>query len=338
VDPLTHALAGAVVAGAAAGRELGRTALAIGAAAALVPDLDTLIRSTSDPLLYAEYHRHFTHSIFVAPIAAAIVSVPWSRWAEVPGRWAYLAALMGVASHGVLDAATTYGTRLLWPLTDARYGWGWISIIDPIFTLVLLLGVGIALLLGRVRPAALATIVAVGYLFLGAVQNARASAARDELARGRDHVIDAAIAVPTFGNQIVWRSIYLANDTLHVDRIRVPWFGGASWSRGTAVLRFTTETMPPDLLGTARVRRDLERFTHFSNGWLARDPNAPDVIGDARYSIADDRYEPVWGIRFSGGPAGPVTEWIDRSRQRELDPARLWHEIISGGTFQPIDR
>jgi membrane-bound metal-dependent hydrolase YbcI (DUF457 family) len=58
---------------------------------------------------------------------------------------AYLgAATAGYATHGLLDASTTYGTLFFWPFTDMRVAWNAISIVDPLFTLVLLLGVALA--------------------------------------------------------------------------------------------------------------------------------------------------------------------------------------------------
>ncbi|MDB2316436.1 metal-dependent hydrolase, partial [Luminiphilus sp.] len=35
----------------------------------------------------------------------------------------WLVALVGYATHGLLDACTTYGTMLLWPFSDARIAW-----------------------------------------------------------------------------------------------------------------------------------------------------------------------------------------------------------------------
>ena len=53
VDPVTHALLGSATARIVLARPLGRSAWLPGAAGALLPDADTLIRSGADPLLYA---------------------------------------------------------------------------------------------------------------------------------------------------------------------------------------------------------------------------------------------------------------------------------------------
>jgi hypothetical protein len=110
---------------------------------------------------------------------------------------------------------------------------------------------------------------------------------------------------------------------LRIDRIRVPWFGNATYATTDAVPLATVETTRSD----ARLRHDFERFAWFSGGWIARSPRDATVIGDARYSLQTDRYEPVWGIRFRSGSDPPI-EWVDRSRQREPEVAKLWDEIV----------
>jgi inner membrane protein len=82
--------------------------------------------------------------------------------------------------------------------------------------------------------------------------------------------------------------------------------------------------------------RDFDRFAWFSDGWLARAPTDPTVIGDARYSLRNDRYEPVWGIRFHPGADQP-TEWVNRTRNRDVGVAELWDEISGRSrAFRPL--
>src|SRR5690606_24248521 len=42
---------------------------------------------------------------------------------------------IGYATHGLLDAFTSYGTHLLWPFSHLRVAWDFVSVIDPLFTL-----------------------------------------------------------------------------------------------------------------------------------------------------------------------------------------------------------
>ncbi|HEX8408891.1 MAG TPA: metal-dependent hydrolase [Thermoanaerobaculia bacterium] len=320
MDPLTHALAGATLAWAATGARLGRRAIVIGAAAALLPDVDVLIRSAADPLLAIEHHRGFTHSLLFVPIGGVIAAMPFA--ARTQRRWAALAGILAYASHSFLDAATTYGTQLFWPFSRTRVGLDVISIIDPIFTLIVLTGV-IAAFASRRRIAVITLTLAIAWLATGFVQRERATATQARIALHRGDPVHRAAVFPTIGNTLVWRSIYATtNGALRIDRVRVPWFGSATYAPVTTVPLIARE----QVRGTTRMLRDFDRFAWFSDGWVASAPTDPAVIGDARYSLRADRYEPVWGIRFNP-VAEPPTEWVNRTRNRDVGAARLWNEI-----------
>ena len=329
MDPVTHALAGAAAAHVAVSRPSSNAAWLPGAVAALLPDADALVRSSADPLLYAEFHRHFTHSLAFIPVGGAIAALPWLLQVKHRTQWkAYLAAAtVGYGTHGILDAATTWGTRLFWPFSDARVAWNWISIVDPVFTVILLTGVTIALRRRSRTAAAVALAVCALYLGVGAVQESRATDVQTDVAAARGHVVERATVLPGFGNHVVWRSIYEAGGTLHIDRIRVPWWGAATWSPGYEASPVREHDLPTSVSSDARLRRDFRRFAAFTRGWVARPGAEPDLLGDARYSSADDRFEPVWGIRFRPRGASVPIEWVDRSGRRRVDPASLWREL-----------
>ena len=132
---------------------------------------------------------------------------------------------------------------------------------------------------------------------------------------------------PTIGNTIVWRSIYGTGSVLRIDRIRVPWFGKASYAAGDAVASAESDRH--------RGKPDFARFAWFSDGWIARAPTDPSIIGDARYSLSAARYEPVWGIRFHAG-SQPRTEWVNRTRDRDV--GELWRDFTGRGVaFRPLE-
>ena len=149
MDPLSQAAIGAAAAQSGSRASTLRHAIWIGALAGMAPDLDVLIQSNTDPLLALEYHRQFTHSLFFFPVGAlvcACVFYPLVRQ-RLSFRSVWFFAALGYGTHGLLDACTTYGTQLLWPLTHARFAWHNVSVIDPLFTLPLL----VLLLISAVR-------------------------------------------------------------------------------------------------------------------------------------------------------------------------------------------
>lgn len=337
MDPLTQGLLGAAAAQAICGRRL-RYAWLPGAVGGLIPDLDVLISSASDPLLAIEYHRHFTHSLAFIPAGGAIAATPWLLWRRHRPHWKPIlaAATLGYATHGLLDACTSYGTQLLWPFSSQRTAWDVVSIIDPIFTLALLIGVLWTALRGTRGAAAVALLFCLAYLGSGWMQRERAFDVQAQIAQARGHEIVRGKVFPTLGNQLVWRSLYQTGDEFHVDRIRVPWLGRPQWTPGSSVVRLSEEELRATAQTDERVLRDFHRFNWFSDGWVARTPSDPAVIGDVRYSLRTDAFEPVWGIRFHPG-APQVTEWVDRTNRRDLRLPAFWSEII--GThpdYQPL--
>jgi len=328
MDPVTHTLLGASVGYAVGGRTLGRTAALAGALAAFVPDADIFIRSAADPLVAIEHHRGFSHALAFAPLGAALVAALWcvrARWRAQWGRL-WLVCLAAYVSHCLLDAATSYGTQLLWPFTPRRFGWDLISIIDPLFTLTLAAGLAWALTVQRRRPVLAALAVAAAFVVVGGVQHGRAVAAQQRLAAARGHAVDRREVMPTVANNLVWRALYLHRGRIHSDRIRVAWFSPPTVADGWEL----PEATQADLSAAERHRdrrRSFERFHWLSEGWVARSPSAPSVFGDARYSLSAASFDPVWGIRFAAPGAAAEVEWVNRSRERRVDLAELWREI-----------
>src|SRR5688572_22150782 len=101
MDPFTHAVVGAAIGYAIGGRSLGKHAAGLGALAGITPDVDHFISSDTDPLLYVEYHRHFTHSLLFAFVGAFVPILPWLTCAIFRARWwtLWLCAWPAYLSH-----------------------------------------------------------------------------------------------------------------------------------------------------------------------------------------------------------------------------------------------
>jgi inner membrane protein len=328
MDPLTHALLGATAAQAALGPRLGRKAWLIGAVGGVLPDADILISSAVDPLLAIQYHRHFTHAFAFIPAGGLLAALPWLAWRSRREERAtmYGAGMLGYATHGLLDACTNYGTHLLWPFSPLRAAWHWVTTVGPLLTLALLVGLVMAVR-GRSRAPAMAGLLfGLAYVGAAAIQRERAFDVQATVAAARGHPIERAEMFPTVGNPFVWRSAYQSGGAIHQDRLRIVGGGAPLWKDGGTMQLLRAEDLPDELRGNARVRRDFERFSHFSAGWVARADDDPAVIGDARYSLRTDRYEPIWGVRFH--PAATIpTEWVDRTRRNRIPLSELWAEI-----------
>jgi len=328
MDPLTHILLGATLGYATGGKKLGRTAALTGGLAAFVPDADIFIRSTSDPLLAIEHHRGFTHSLFFAPIGATLVASLWifrSKWRS-QARKLWLCCWLTYTSHCLLDAATSYGTQLLWPFSKQRAGWDLISIVDPIFTLALLSGLIVALVRKKVHFTRAALVFVACYLTFGGVQRARAAALQRDLATTRGHQIERFEIMPTLANNVVWRALYICDGKIYADRIRVGWFSTATVREGWSLPQITAANLT-EAERQRNQNQSFQRFNWFSEGWVARSPDDDSILGDMRYSLSAEAFDPIWGIRFTTAESPIEVEWVNRTRRRRVNVGELWQEI-----------
>lgn len=304
MDPISQGALGAVAPQTVIPAEKLRAATLLGCLAGMSPDLDVLISSRTDPLLFLEYHRQFTHALVFIPFGAAIAALAlhWAVRRRLRFFETYLACLLGYATHGLLDACTSYGTQLLWPFSDVRVAWNIVSVVDPLFTLPLL-GLVILAAVSRRRTLAIAGVVwALGYLGVGVVQNQRAEAAGAELAAERGHEPYRLTAKAGFGNLLVWKVVYEHDGRLHVDGVRTG--ADVTVCPGTSVSALDVARDLPWLDPASRQAHDVERFRRFSDGYVALDPAAPNRVIDIRYSVVPNEIAPLWGIDLVPG-AGP---------------------------------
>jgi inner membrane protein len=301
MDLLTQGLLGATMAQSGAKQQETRLATGIGFFAGIVADADILIQSSNDPLLNIEFHRHFTHSLFFVPLGALIAALllwPFLR-KRLPFPRLYLFALLGYCLSGVLDAFTSYGTHLLWPLSDARVAWNTISVIDPVFTLILLVAVVIAFRKYAYTAARVGLLLAAVYMSFGWMQLQRAEALAETLIAGRGHHTEALLVKPTLANLVLWRSIYEFEGRLYVDAIRAGLFSEPRIYPGESIEKFVLERDLSTLPASSVLAADIARFSHFSAGLLAIRPEQPNVLVDVRYSNLPMTLAPLWGIEIN---------------------------------------
>lgn len=302
MDPVTQ---GAL--GAAFGQIPARTtqlakAACIGAVAGMAPDLDILIKSNVDPLLAIEFHRHFTHSLLFIPIGALLCSLLlyallgklWNLTFKTTLLWSFV----GYATHALLDGCTSYGTQLFWPLSNRRFAWDTISVIDPLFTLPLLAAVIVAAWTRR-RAIVFVGIAWVAlYLGIGFVQHSRALTMGNELAMSRGHSPTRMEVKPSFANLVVWKLIYEFDERFYVAAVKPGLTTQRVWP-GDSVLKLDLARDLPWMPADSQQATDVERFRWFSMDYLALDKNDPLKVVDIRYSMLPDQINPLWGIVLS---------------------------------------
>lgn len=330
MDPVTQGTLGAALPQSVAHPHKIGLAMLCGIAGGMAPDLDVVIRSATDPLLFLEYHRQFTHSLIFIPFGAALVAlVLWGvvgKWRDWDFREIYLFAGLGYATHALLDACTSYGTLLFWPFSDQRFAWNNVSIIDPLLTVPLIALVLTSRLSHRRWPAVLGMFWAIGYLSIGVVARDAAQEVGQQIAESRGHTPTVIEAKPSFANLLLWKTIYRQDEHYYVDAVRL----GAEpvVYQGAVVAALDLNRDFPWLDQNSLQARDIERFRWFSMGYIAADPDFENRIMDIRYSLLPNEIRPLWSIQLN--PQYQDTEHVAYQVSRERGAGtvnRLWTMI-----------
>jgi len=269
MDSLTQIALGAAVGTAVLGRKAGPRAALWGAACGTLPDLDVLI-SHGDPVRDFTFHRAESHSIFWLTVAAPAVAWLLARLNRgvVAGFREWLAlAWLALVTHPLLDAFTVYGTQLLLPFSDYPVGIGSVFIIDPLYTVPLIVGTVVALRLRRRDPVRAMRWNGVGLalstLYLGWTVAAQAhvqghvhrSLAATPLADGR------VLVTPAPFNSLLWRIVVMDDGGYHE--------GYYSLLDGDRAVDLAHHPSEIELLGPLEDDWNVRRLAWFAKGFYA---------------------------------------------------------------------
>lgn len=325
------------------GKTQGRRALLYGAALGTLPDLDVFVRY-ADPVSTMTYHRGFSHSVFVLTALAALLTwlVRW-RWpqAAYSGRRFFWAVWLVLVTHVLLDAFTVYGTQIFWPLTPTPESWAAVFIIDPVYTVPLLVAVLFAALAGLagrgVRVLTWVLVFSTAYLGFGLGNRVLAEHRVSQALRDQGVAVTALRAVPMPINTLVWRVIAKTPDGQQIeavsslfDRSAPEWVYLPRQSGSNHVLKgvmlyerlrwFTGDWLRHDVVGDALVVSDLRmgiagqytfRFKMAqcdaqSGQWQVVTPSAWPSLRPGM-----DELKPILARITRQQPALPLAGWVD---------------------------
>jgi len=263
MDPVTHGLAGALIAEAGFLQRLGRRCRPSLIVAAMFPDIDILYRIHGLPK-YIENHRGLSHS-FVGIIAAGILfGAVLGRFDEERRYLPWMAACWAALfSHQLLDLITSYGTQLLYPFENTRYFFDWVFIIDIFLTAIFL----IFIILCRTKPqfaerrAKIGLIAASAYVAFCALNHTVALYHLRQSAKENQMSYSVVAAIPLPFSPTLWSGILDAGSQYY----RVPM---NSWST-PAASQFEAFTKANGSIYEQRARNTEMGTLYF---WFARYP------------------------------------------------------------------
>ena len=263
MDSLTQIVLGAAVGEAVLGRKIGNKAMLYGAIAGTIPDLDVLASFFTDTVTALEIHRGFTHSIFFSVVFAPILAFIVCKYEAYKNfkNWTFL-FFWAFITHPILDAQTTWGTQLFWPL-DLRLAFKNVFVVDPLYTLPFLVFLILAMRQKKETSKRrtynnIGLFVSSSYLLVTLILKGIAyKKFTTELAQQNIHYIEIETK-PTPLNAILW--------TANVETADSYLIGNASFFDKNAI-RFSTYAKNHNLLGTLAEHPKMKRMIAISKGW-----------------------------------------------------------------------
>ena len=221
MDSVTQVALGSAIGVAVMGRQAGIWKAALwGGVCGTLPDLDVLI-DHGDAIRNMTFHRTESHALFyltlVSPLLAGLVHRIHGDGASFK-RW-WLATWLALVTHPLLDWLTIYGTQLGLPFTDYPFAVGSIFVIDPLYTLALIIGLAAAFATARRRPGGgrgwnlLGLGLASAYLAWSVIAQAHVTAVAQASLGAQGLSGERLLVVPTPFNTVLWRVLAIDGDS-----------------------------------------------------------------------------------------------------------------------------
>ncbi|OON40804.1 hydrolase [Izhakiella australiensis] len=324
MDSVSQLVLGASVSMAVAGRKIPLwQAAVVGAVCGTLPDLDVFI-DHGDAIRNMTLHRTNSHSLFwltlFSPLIAGLITL-CKHQPSLFGRW-WLAVWLVLITHPLLDVFTVYGTQLGLPFTDRPFAIGSIFIIDPLFTLPLLVGGICALWLrGRAGIRSNALGLTLGCLYLAwsvAAQSWVREHVSQQLAAAGEKPAPLLVT-PTPLNTLQWRLLRMQGNQ----------YSEAYFSLLHPHKAIEFKSYPRDMALFSRLQGNwhVDRVAWFSHGFFSmKKLNGRVYITDLRMGE-----EPHYSFTFDLGPEPLHNSTVVPSRLPFNRPplAKAWRKLIT---------
>ncbi len=216
MDSLTQAVVGAVVGELILGKKIGWRGAAWGAFFGTLPDLDIIALPFLDPAAGIRWHRGISHSIPIMIIASFLLARVLARVHKSdhvrPKEMGWM-VFWAWSTHVLVDCFTTYGTQIFEPFSHYRAAMNTLFIVDPLFTLPMLIGIILALRIDperwRKRRLVIWRSVAVSCLYLCFAFTMKVIAEKKMMENLTTEVPNGELVAvaPSSFNTLLWRGL-----------------------------------------------------------------------------------------------------------------------------------
>ncbi|MDX9759180.1 MAG: metal-dependent hydrolase [Bacteroidota bacterium] len=267
MDFVTQVTLGAAVGQATMHRELGNKAALWGMLGGALPDLDVLAYPLLDPVAQLAWHRGISHGILLTVVLSPLLG--WLIARIHAGRITLekttFFVFLALASHILIDLFTTYGTQVFAPFDSTPYSFNTLFIIDPLYTLPLLIFLLWSLFPGETRARmfrnAAGLIFSSAYVIVALLLKFSTLSAFERALDARQIVPQRIMTTATPFNTLLWRCVAETGDGFHI--------GYRSVFDTREAVSFWYVPRNDELLAAFEGQRALETLRWFSDGWYS---------------------------------------------------------------------
>lgn len=329
MDSLTQVALGSAVGYAVLGNKVGRKAVAWGAILGTLPDLDVFLPYGGSVEAFT-YHRGFSHSLFVhlliSPLIVWLILKIHTGMQAYKTRWFWLVFLC-LSTHALLDALTVYGTQLMWPLTEHPFAVSNMFIIDPLYTLPLLVGVISTLIPKITAPTAykinaITITVSTLYLCCSLILKVVIDDKVNTALQNRGITVNEYISTPAPFTTLLWRVVVMSDGKYYE--------GYASVFDTPNEVTLNAYQTTPSLLNEIKNEWGVKRLQWFTKGFYSvREQQDKVILSDLRMGM-ECAYVFNFVVGQKDGSAISVGNFEKISQRPNLNNLpkiwdRIWH-------------
>ncbi len=281
MDSLSQIVLGAATFALIKDKEIGKKALLYGAILGTIPDLDILLNPFFNTIEQLAIHRAFSHSIFFS-ILLSLVCTKWFTYKyKTSYKGWFLASFLALFTHPLLDICTTYGTRIFYPINKNYFTLDNVFVIDPLYTIWLLIGCITLLIMNNNNPKRTTVIkyslvLSTVYLIFGLFTNLYVKNHFEKELKRQNITYEKLKIVPTPFNTIFWQGIIKTKEGIY--------FSDYSLFDSKKTLHFYYEKNDTAFLQEKMKIAELDPFFNFTEGFaLARKENDKMVIYGTKF-------------------------------------------------------
>ncbi|MBF0410334.1 MAG: metal-dependent hydrolase [Candidatus Riflebacteria bacterium] len=321
MDLITQGLLGGVVAQAACSEKIGRKSLLWGFMLGILPDFDILSGILGE-WVSLKHHRGISHSLIILTLISVPAGLLCKRLSGSKAEnmhWALL-AFLSLFTHPIIDWFTSYGTCLFWPLSSQRFALDALSIIDPLFSLPLLI-VFLAGSFNYFSPATIKQISITGlifsslYAYSGYINSQSTVTKAEKIFAERGFKAVDIRATPTFMNISIFRVV---GKDLN-DNFLVTYMNKVSKNPISEIIHFKADK--DEYAQTALQHEHGQLFNWFSmNMILTRTIKKDDstyqvVLNDMRYGLLTTPERTIFSAEANFNAAGNIIQILRRHQR-----------------------